>query len=326
MFIGSVSNILFWPGGFDEPEMIQDPSMEDIDFENNLRTLAKGFSAGVEFKSDNCTPKETITQEKQLLDTEKNEVERIADKINLMDIVNYERNELDIWSPEKETKIENKTIKPSTIQESLFDEIDQLLDKSNIPILKISKKPAENAKSEWAEELNVSVPLTDFEKHIPDPAITFPYELDNFQKYAILKLEENCNVFVTAHTSAGKTTVAEYAIALSQKHMTRYNLIIFIFYLTINYICFRVIYTSPIKALSNQKYREFKQKFESVGLLTGDLQINSNASCLIITTEILQSMLYCASDVLRDLEFVIFDEVHYINNDEVSKTLINFLL
>lgn len=61
-----------------------------------------------------------------------------------------------------------------------------------------------------------------------------------------------------------------------------------------------------------------------MGLLTGDLQINSNASCLIITTEILQSMLYCASEVLRDLEFVIFDEVHYINNDEVNKK--NFVL
>jgi len=83
---------------------------------------------------------------------------------------------------------------------------------------------------------------------------------------------------------------------------------------------FRVIYTSPIKALSNQKYRDFKRKFESVGLLTGDLQINQNASCLIMTTEILQSMLYCASDVLRDLEFVIFDEVHYINNEEVRNT------
>lgn len=81
-----------------------------------------------------------------------------------------------------------------------------------------------------------------------------------------------------------------------------------------------MIYTSPIKALSNQKYREFKRKFESVGLLTGDLQINQTASCLIMTTEILQSMLYCASDVLRDLEFVIFDEVHYINNEDVRNT------
>lgn len=93
-----------------------------------------------------------------------------------------------------------------------------------------------------------------------------------------------------------------------------------------DWISFRVIYTSPIKALSNQKYRDFKRKFDSVGLLTGDLQINSNASCLIMTTEILQAMLYCASEILRDLEFVIFDEVHYINNDDVSKSLIDSFL
>ena len=80
---------------------------------------------------------------------------------------------------------------------------------------------------------------------------------------------------------------------------------------------FRAIYTSPIKALSNQKYNDFNKTFGEVGLLTGDLQINATASCLVMTTEILRSMLYCGSDVTRDLEFVIFDEVHYINNAEV---------
>ena len=292
---GNVSNIPFWPGGFDEPEMIEDPSMEDIDFENNLRTLAKGFSAGVEFKSDNCTPKEGTTEEGQQSEAERNEIEIIADKINLMAIVNEERNVLDLWTTKKETKEEIKETF-SNPHDSLFDEIAPLLE--DIPVLKISEKRTEPAKSEWAEQLDVSVPMTDFEKRVPELAMNFPYELDTFQKQAILKLEENCNVFVAAHTSAGKTTVAEYAIALSQKHMTR------------------VIYTSPIKALSNQKYRDFKRKFDSVGLLTGDLQINSNASCLIMTTEILQAMLYCASEILRDLEFVIFDEVHYINNDD----------
>ncbi|XP_070172313.1 superkiller complex protein 2 isoform X2 [Polyergus mexicanus] len=186
---------------------------------------------------------------------------------------------------------------PGPLTDGVRD-ISILPEETNIPVLKISEKQSEFAKTDWAEQLDVSAPITDFDKRIPDPAIKFEYELDTFQKQAILKLEENSNVFVAAHTSAGKTTVAEYAIALSQKHMTR------------------VIYTSPIKALSNQKYREFKRKFESVGLLTGDLQINQTASCLIMTTEILQSMLYCASDVLRDLEFVIFDEVHYINNED----------
>ncbi|KAG8232460.1 hypothetical protein J437_LFUL012106, partial [Ladona fulva] len=115
---------------------------------------------------------------------------------------------------------------------------------------------------------------------------------------AILLLEEKNHVFVSAHTSAGKTVVAEYAIALAMRNKTR------------------VVYTSPIKALSNQKYRDFKTTFQDVGLITGDIQINQTASCLIMTTEILRSMLYRGSDTLRDLEFVIFDEVHYINDSE----------
>jgi antiviral helicase SKI2 len=80
---------------------------------------------------------------------------------------------------------------------------------------------------------------------------------------------------------------------------------------------FRTIYTSPIKALSNQKFRDFKNHFESVGLVTGDVQINPGASVLIMTTEILRSMLYNGSDVIRDLEWVVFDEIHYLNNEEV---------
>jgi antiviral helicase SKI2 len=81
----------------------------------------------------------------------------------------------------------------------------------------------------------------------------------------------------------------------------------------------RAIYTSPIKALSNQKFRDFKQTFSSssVGILTGDVQINPEANCLIMTTEILRSMLYKGADLIRDVEFVIFDEVHYVNDAEV---------
>ena len=133
---------------------------------------------------------------------------------------------------------------------------------------------------------------------VPDPAYKWPFELDFFQKRAIVCLEKHRSVFVAAHTSAGKTVVAEYAIALALKHMTK------------------VIYTSPIKALSNQKFRDFRTTFSDVGLLTGDCQIKPEASCLIMTTEILRSMLYAGSDVIRDLEWVIFDEVHYINDAE----------
>ena len=131
------------------------------------------------------------------------------------------------------------------------------------------------------------------------------------------------SVFVAAHTSAGKTVVAEYAIALAMKHMTRYAAKkLHGTLLTL----FSAIYTSPIKALSNQKFRDFKSTFPStsstsptVGILTGDVQINPEAPCLIMTTEILRSMLYKGADLIRDVEFVIFDEVHYVNDAEVSE-------
>ena len=78
----------------------------------------------------------------------------------------------------------------------------------------------------------------------------------------------------------------------------------------------RAIYTSPIKALSNQKYRDFKEKFDDVGILTGDIQIKPDSACLVMTTEILRSMLYRGADIIRDVEFVIFDECHYVNDLE----------
>ncbi|CAN6202858.1 unnamed protein product [Urochloa humidicola] len=78
----------------------------------------------------------------------------------------------------------------------------------------------------------------------------------------------------------------------------------------------RVIYTSPIKALSNQKYREFKEEFSDVGLMTGDVTIEPNASCLVMTTEIWRSMQYKGSEVMREVAWVIFDEVHYMRDRE----------
>lgn len=153
-------------------------------------------------------------------------------------------------------------------------------------------------KTNWAHVVDLDHKIENFDELIPNPARKWPFELDIFQQEAVYHLEQGDSVFVAAHTSAGKTVVAEYAIAMAHKNMTK------------------AIYTSPIKALSNQKFRDFKHTFKEidVGVITGDVQINPEANCLIMTTEILRSMLYRGSDVIRDVEFVIFDEVHYVND------------
>eukprot|EP00477_Mikrocytos_mackini_P001401 GAHX01001505.1.p1 GENE.GAHX01001505.1~~GAHX01001505.1.p1 ORF type:complete len:951 (-),score=242.41 GAHX01001505.1:214-3066(-) len=124
----------------------------------------------------------------------------------------------------------------------------------------------------------------------------FPFKLDKFQSDSIKYLEENTSVFIAAHTSAGKTVIAEYAIALGLKNHQR------------------VIYTSPIKALSNQKFKDFKDEFGDVGLLTGDINIDTDTTVLVCTTEILRNMLYRGSEILSEVAYVIFDEVHYMRD------------
>jgi len=133
-------------------------------------------------------------------------------------------------------------------------------------------------------------------KRPEEPAKVFPFKLDPFQEVSIASIERNESVLVSAHTSAGKTVVAEYAIAQCLKNNQR------------------IIYTSPIKALSNQKYREFNAEFGDVGLMTGDVTINPTATCLVMTTEILRSMLYRGSEIMREVAWVVFDEVHYLRD------------
>ena len=130
------------------------------------------------------------------------------------------------------------------------------------------------------------------------PAKVYPFTLDGFQSESIGYIERGESVLVAAHTSAGKTAVAEYAIAKSLRDGQR------------------VIYTSPIKALSNQKFRDMQEEFKDVGLMTGDMTINPTATCLIMTTEILRSMLYRGSEIIREVAWVIFDEVHYMRDKE----------
>lgn len=202
--------------------------------------------------------------------------------------------------PENEPSIDrgNKNLPIEQLMPSQYNTIDSLLPDTTsfvrniaVPSVKMSEKRT------WAHMVDINKKLDNFNELVPHPARTWPFELDTFQKEAVYRLEQGDSVFIAAHTSAGKTVVAEYAMSMAAQHMTK------------------CIYTSPIKALSNQKYRDFKSEYD-VGILTGDVQLNPEASTLIMTTEILRSMLYRGADVIRDVEFIIFDEVHYVNDSE----------
>ena len=126
---------------------------------------------------------------------------------------------------------------------------------------------------------------------------TQKFDLDPFQLTACTALERGNSVLVAAPTGAGKTIVAEFAVYLAMQQPRA-----------------KVFYTAPMKALSNQKFQEFVAEYgaSEVGLLTGDTNINSGARIVVMTTEVLRNMLYADSDLLRDLSFVIMDEVHYL--------------
>jgi len=147
----------------------------------------------------------------------------------------------------------------------------------------------------------------------------FPFPLSDFQKYAIKAIIEGDHILVTAHTGSGKTLPAEFAI----EHLVAQGK--------------KVIYTSPIKALSNQKFYEFTKKFPhiSFGILTGDIKFNPEADVLIMTTEILRNTLLQKTidttnesnnvplqfemDFQNELAAVVFDEIHYINDLDRGK-------
>lgn len=126
---------------------------------------------------------------------------------------------------------------------------------------------------------------------------TIRFDLDPFQRAACSALDEGRSVLVAAPTGAGKTIVAEFAVFLAMQEPGT-----------------KVFYTTPIKALSNQKYQEFVDAWgaEQVGLLTGDTNVNSSARIVVMTTEVLRNMLYADSPLLDRLAYVVMDEVHYL--------------
>ncbi|CAL1694323.1 unnamed protein product [Somion occarium] len=276
---GKSGYVPFWPGGMEDVSKESAAVLDLSEASEGLKSIPPGFSRGLRLPGDEL--EDSILSTLKLPSTKQQGyiVAEIADE-----------------------GIEPEV--PLTVEDATFD-IDSLLPTTTARLNPIAsaQRPFRKTniqKRDWVHVVDINKPMTNFHELVPEMAHKYPFELDTFQKEAVYHLEMGDSVFVAAHTSAGKTVVAEYAIALAAKHMTR------------------AIYTSPIKALSNQKYRDFKQTFSSasVGILTGDVQINPEANCLIMTTEILRSMLYKGADLIRDVEFVIFDEVHYVNDAE----------
>ncbi len=154
--------------------------------------------------------------------------------------------------------------------------------------------------------------ITNIHSKVPEVETPFTFPLDPFQKHAVYAISKDENVLVTAKTGSGKTLVGEFQIYHSLKKGKR------------------VFYTTPIKSLSNQKFHDLKQIYPSVGIMTGDIKFMPDADVIIMTTEILRNLLFkqgtqtetvgiTANLSLKNLDSVVFDEVHYINDRDRGK-------
>jgi ATP-dependent RNA helicase HelY len=141
--------------------------------------------------------------------------------------------------------------------------------------------------------------MQDAERLVAEFEAALPFALDPFQREAMIALAAGNSVLVAAPTGTGKTVVAEFGVHLARARGQR------------------ALYTTPIKALSNQKYRDFREQYgDAVGLLTGDLVVEPDAAVQVMTTEVLRNRLVQGTDALDDVGAIVFDEVHYMGDPE----------
>uniref|UniRef100_A0A452EEL4 Superkiller complex protein 2 n=1 Tax=Capra hircus TaxID=9925 RepID=A0A452EEL4_CAPHI len=282
---GNPTQYPFWPGGMDEPTITdlstREEAEEEIDFEKG-EMVPGGTVSIFALLLDHPAPAAGLLSLSRLLEP--------------LDLGGGDEDESEAVGQPGGPRQDTVSASSGSVPLARASSLEDLVLKEAATAVAPPEPPKPPPQEQWAVPVDVTSPVGDFYRLIPQPAFKWAFEPDVFQKQAILHLERHDSVFVAAHTSAGKTVVAEYAIALAQKHMTR------------------TIYTSPIKALSNQKFRDFRNTFGDVGLLTGDVQLHPEAG--IQHGAGFCSMLYSGSDVIRDLEWVIFDEVHYINDAE----------
>ncbi|KAH7404973.1 hypothetical protein KP509_15G051600 [Ceratopteris richardii] len=312
---GNTGNHPFLPGGFDVSSSLDKKRVEgkvlsdglQVIWEGGkLQTVPPGFLRGLDFDSpEPFSVRRKRDSGKPVLAMEEKFVKGPS-QINLIDVFKQAWEQETFGQPSEssgiieDTHVEIDEGSKEQLTDNLLDAEVGMLDNilEDVKKLKVSHASVEEKKPQtWAIKGGCEGLLEHFSEFVPEMALSYPFELDAFQKEAIYHLENGESVFVAAHTSAGKTVVAEYAFALSTKH------------------CTRAVYTSPIKTISNQKYRDFSDRFD-VGIITGDVSLKPEASCLIMTTEILRSMLYKGADIIRDIEWVVFDEVHYVNDVE----------
>jgi antiviral helicase SKI2 len=237
---GTSTSLPFAPGGFDfkdNPGVNDGMDIELDEILQDLESIPPGFERGIDYEKK---------------DSKNLDFSGLKFPKNLSPSLRFEPSPQLTIEPKVEEKIAPNGNK----------DVDELLPETSV-LPNLIPKPQKSSNKQWVHMVDVNQDFPEFYDLVPELAHNYPFELDTFQKRACYHLENSQSVFVAAHTSAGKTVVAEYAIALSVKHMTK------------------AIYTSPIKALSNQKYRDFKQTFEDVGILTGDIQINPNAGITV---------------------------------------------